>query len=247
MTREKVTALISCYNEGPRIGNVLKVLVASPRIGDVIVVDAASTDNSREIVNKFGCKLIALEKKLGKGEAVRIGMEQVKTKITLLCDADISGLKESHVDELLDPLYRGFVMCIGVREKPGKLKMYVKQKVIRLAGERAMFTEHLNNILKNPKSKDWRLEGTMNYYHHTNKLQFKVIVLKGVNDIPKPFKHGKSGTVEHVRETAVVCKNYAELYLGDYPKEKAKKTRKKAIEKKDEAERVLKKHVRRII
>ena len=53
----------------------------------IIIVDGKSTDKTIEVAKKFGCKVIK-QKKLGYGDAIIQGVNQVKTKYFIIFDAD---------------------------------------------------------------------------------------------------------------------------------------------------------------
>lgn len=51
---------------------------------EIVVIDDNSTDNSLEIAEKFGCKVVALEKKFSYGYAINFGVNHCKYEIILL-------------------------------------------------------------------------------------------------------------------------------------------------------------------
>ena len=48
-----ITALVPCHNEEATIEGVLKTLLTSPHLHCVVVVDDASSDQSRQIIKKL--------------------------------------------------------------------------------------------------------------------------------------------------------------------------------------------------
>ena len=177
----KVTALISCYNEEKTIANILKVLIACPLIEKIIVVDAASTDQTPKIVKKNQgekLKAIFLPKKVGKGEAIREGLKRVKTKATFLCDADIKGLKKFHINLLVKSFQiKKPQMVVGLREKKWDKLVYPLRKNLLplIAGERIIPTLYLKKILKSPLASQWGPEIYANYYCRRNKIKITKI------------------------------------------------------------------------
>lgn len=65
----KVAAIVPALNEEKNIGRVLKVLIESKDLNEVIVVDDGSTDNTSGISREMGAKVIRLEKIGGSGKA----------------------------------------------------------------------------------------------------------------------------------------------------------------------------------
>ena len=99
---------------------------------EIIVINDGSTDNSLNILNKkvneehsYDLKLIDLKKNLGKGYAVRKGLEISSGKFILLQDADLElDVKDSK--ELFDIIKKDIkIKCIfGSRYLSGKLKKH---------------------------------------------------------------------------------------------------------------------------
>ena len=79
-----VSCIIPAYNEGKRIGGVLSAIVGHPLVGEVIVVDDASTDETAEIVKATqGVRLISLERNRGKSGALNAGIRETTGPLLL--------------------------------------------------------------------------------------------------------------------------------------------------------------------
>ncbi|MFX0141364.1 MAG: glycosyltransferase [Candidatus Hodarchaeota archaeon] len=55
---------------------------------EIIIVDDCSTDNTKELLNKYPIKLISLEKSVGSAKARNIGIKEAKYDIIALTDSD---------------------------------------------------------------------------------------------------------------------------------------------------------------
>lgn len=144
----KVSAIIPAYNEEKTIGNVLKVLTNTSLVDEVIVVSDGSEDATVESAQEHNSVLtIDLLQNRGKGGAVIAGLKRCKNDVILILDADLIGLTEEHVQQLLKPVLEGETkMSIGVFEK-GRVATDIAQKVAPfLSGQRAMKRELLENI-----------------------------------------------------------------------------------------------------
>lgn len=217
----KVSALISCYNEAERIGDVLRSLLKSPLIEKVVVVDANSTDGSREVIKRFDSpklRTIFLSQKVGKGEAMALGVKEIQTEAVFLCDADIKGFGQSHIQALIEVFEsQPCQMVVGLREKPwGPVGHWMRKNFMPLiAGERILPTKILKQSIKNPLSSGWGPEIYLNYYCRKKGIEVTKILLKGVNDLPKYRKgHGFS---LFAYEAFDVARKYAEVYCIYFP------------------------------
>ena len=116
-SRMKVSIVIPTYNEEKNIKRVLSDIKKSDtKIEEIIVVDGNSTDRTVEIAKKFGAKVIyeKPEGRVGKGYALRLGMEKAKGDIIITMDADCSNLSKE-LGLLIEGIKAGFDVCMGSR------------------------------------------------------------------------------------------------------------------------------------
>ena len=89
-----ISIVVPCYNEARTIEEILARLERATMPGwekEIIVVDDASRDNTRDILKRYENKMLVIycEKNGGKGTAVRRGMEHATGKYILIQDADL--------------------------------------------------------------------------------------------------------------------------------------------------------------
>lgn len=191
--QRQVTALVPCFNEADRIGLVLEVLARCPVIDDIVVVNDGSTDNSREVIAEYPMvRLVDLPHNVGKGGALRAGLDRVYSPITFLCDADLVGLTCEHVQTIVGPVLNGEVlMCVGVREVGGAAVQFLRRHFLPLfAGERVIATNVLREVLRSERANGWGIEPYMNFYFELMEWKVKRIDLKGVRDVLNIKKWG---------------------------------------------------------
>jgi glycosyltransferase involved in cell wall biosynthesis len=188
-----VSCIVPAFNEGPRIGNVLKVLCKTPSINEVIVVNDASTDNTLSAINKFKhnkvLKIINLRENKGKSFSVACGIEKAKYDIILMIDSDLKGLTSEHINRLVDPVLKGNVdFTISLREN--SLWIYKLLGIDFVSGERAIKRKLLGNLHEIKKLDSFGLEVFVNNKLIKNRNKIKVIYLNGVSHARKSEKIG---------------------------------------------------------
>ncbi len=180
----KTTAIIPVHDEERTIGAVLNALVSNHRINNIMVVDDNSMDNTPEIIKKFKVKMIRLKRRVGKGDAIKIGAKNVKSDIILLIDGDLVGLKKEHINKILDHfIKRDVAMVVGLRDKGNFIVNMLMPYLPLIGGERAITAEAFTEILKNPLIKEWGLESVMNDYCRKKKLKIVKVKLDGMDHL----------------------------------------------------------------
>lgn len=142
-----VSAIIPAYNEGKTIGNVLRTVKSVPLINDIIVVSDGSTDDTAAIARNYGAYVVELQENIGKGGAIKAGLEVCNSDIILLLDADLIGLNTSHIYDLLASVINGEEdMTVGLFKK-GRVATDIAQKIApNLSGQRALKKQILEEV-----------------------------------------------------------------------------------------------------
>lgn len=193
MVKEKVAAVVPAFNEEKNIGSVVKVLLSSRKLDEVIVVDDGSQDKTAKVAEQCGAKVIRLKKNIGKARAMRKGVESAKAEIIAFFDADLIGLNKHHIDYLVDPVVRGeVVMSEGIRDRWWGLPALIDKifpVMFAICGERAIqkyvFMDIPEKYIHN------MTDGVvMNYYCKVNNLSVAFVPLKGLNIFVRESKVG---------------------------------------------------------
>ena len=101
----KITAILPAYNEEVSIGSV--VLNTKKYVGNIIVVDDGSTDNTVEIAELAGAQVICHSSNKGKGAALKTGFEAVKSsEIIITMDSDAQH-DPKEIPKLIAPIING--------------------------------------------------------------------------------------------------------------------------------------------
>ncbi len=89
----KLSVLVPVFNEHGTVAELLERVGRVPLEKEIVIVDDASTDGTREILRGFearaGFKVLYHEKNGGKGRAIRTGLEVVTGDVVVIQDADL--------------------------------------------------------------------------------------------------------------------------------------------------------------
>jgi glycosyltransferase involved in cell wall biosynthesis len=105
-----LTVVMPVYNESGTLEEIVERVLAVPLRVELIAVDDASADGSREILarlsEKRGFKVLLQDKNRGKGAAVRRGIAEARGDVIVMQDADLEYSPEEY-PELIDLIVKG--------------------------------------------------------------------------------------------------------------------------------------------
>ena len=106
----KLSVLMPVYNEARTIDEVLRLVAAVPIEKEIVVVDDASTDGTREILARWdgrdGVRVLRHDQNRGKGAALASALEAARGEILIIQDADLE-YDPSEYPILLRPIESG--------------------------------------------------------------------------------------------------------------------------------------------
>jgi glycosyltransferase involved in cell wall biosynthesis len=110
LTDPLLTVLMPVYNEKNTVQEIVERVLGVPLRVELIAVDDASTDGSREILQKLsrerGFRLLLQERNAGKGAGVRRGVAEARGDIIVIQDADLEYSPEEY-PELIELIVKG--------------------------------------------------------------------------------------------------------------------------------------------
>ena len=117
----ELTILMPCLNEAKTIGlsiNEAKRFLTENNIdGEILVADNMSADNSAEIAEKCGARVISVREK-GYGNALIGGIKAAKGKFIIMGDCDMS-YDFYNLGLFMEKLREGYALVMGNRFKGG--------------------------------------------------------------------------------------------------------------------------------
>lgn len=89
----RLSVIVPVYNEVKSIEEIIRRVQATRLADEIIIVDDGSTDGTRDLLAKMdghgGTRVLLHEKNLGKGAAVRTGINAAAGDVLLIQDADL--------------------------------------------------------------------------------------------------------------------------------------------------------------
>ncbi len=121
----KLSIVIPIYNEKDTLEEIFRLVLATPYEKEIIAVDDASTDGSREILTRLAgqydnVKIFFHQANQGKGAALRTGFAQVSGDVVIIQDADLE-YRPLDYPSLLEPIEQGVADVVyGTRMVGGR-------------------------------------------------------------------------------------------------------------------------------
>jgi len=144
-----LSVIVPCYNERATVAELLRRVKEVPIDKEIIVIDDKSTDGSRDVVAALAqqwpeIRQILQPVNMGKGAALRRGIEEARGDIVLIQDADLEYDPDEY-PKLIQPIVDGHAdVVFGSRFEgyPRRVMLYWH----RLGNT---FLTHLSNIFTN--------------------------------------------------------------------------------------------------
>ncbi len=185
---KKITCIVPAYNEQKRIGAVLEILVQSPYIQELIVVDDGSTDRTAEIVKEFASiTLIENPKNLRKTQSILKAVKVASHDLIMLIDADLINLHLSNIEALAEPLIHDqAAMTISLRKN--SFTIFKLLGIDFVSGERVFPKSYLNDSPELRRLSGFGLESYLNKQAINRTDTIKIIRMNNVSHTRKSEK-----------------------------------------------------------
>lgn len=125
-----LSVVMPVYNEEATITQIIQLVLERPEVGELLVIDDASKDNSWQAMQKFAgnerVKLLKQEKNCGKGAAITRGFSEATKDYVIIQDADFEYDPEDY-PLVIQPLVNGKADAVyGARfmNTPGQVRFF---------------------------------------------------------------------------------------------------------------------------
>ena len=151
----KVSVIIPARNEEKTIGQVIDIVKKSKVDHEIIVVNNASIDNTADIAKEKGVRVVNCDK-VGKGNAMKVGLESAINEFVVFLDSDIVNYNERIVEILVEPLIKrnvDFVKSAFDRTTGGVVTEVATKPLLELLfPDMPKFSEPLSGMIAGKKS-----------------------------------------------------------------------------------------------
>ena len=199
-----ISVVVPAYNEAGRISSVLRPVIASELVDDVIVVDDGSDDGTADEAKLFSIRVVELPENKGKAAALDYGVSLAKNDTFLFLDADLVGLTTAHVDKLIRRYQEmNLDMAVGVFAN-GRRNTDIAQKINPYAsGQRVLNRkqwERAKQCLEEVEEVDFGIEIALSRLAAKENWVKEYVKLEGVTHVLKEEKRGfKQGMIDRFK------------------------------------------------
>lgn len=187
----KVAAIIPAYNEEKNIPSVLSIITKIKEVREILVVDDGSTDKTAEVARSFGVKVLRLPYNQGKSLAMREGLNHTSAPIVFFLDADLVGLTEEQVKDMISPIIHGYGdMTLGIFYSGRSVTDLAQRVAPYLTGQRAMKRWVLDGLQEEEWLSGFGIEIAITRLAKNSNIRIVEVPLENATHVMKEEKMG---------------------------------------------------------
>ena len=118
----KISIVLPAKNEAGAIQQTVKAIKQLNRVDEIIVVNDGSTDDTAQIAEQAGAKVISHPYSKGNGAAIKTGARNAIGDVIVFMDAD--GQHDANdILKLIEKIEQGYDLVVGARQKGSQASM----------------------------------------------------------------------------------------------------------------------------
>ena len=111
-----ISIVLPAKNESAAIGNTVEKIKALQIAHEIIVVNDGSSDNTRDVAEQAGAKVVTHPYSKGNGAAIKTGARAAAGEVIVFMDAD-GQHDPQDIPRLLEKINQGYDLVVGARQK----------------------------------------------------------------------------------------------------------------------------------
>ncbi|WP_374252026.1 glycosyltransferase family 2 protein [Acinetobacter brisouii] len=112
----KISVILPAKNEVGAIGQTIKQILALQLVDEIIVVNDGSTDQTKQVAENAGAKVVSHPYSKGNGAAIKTGARHAQGAIIICMDAD-GQHDPADIPKFIEKLEQGYDLVVGARQK----------------------------------------------------------------------------------------------------------------------------------
>jgi glycosyltransferase involved in cell wall biosynthesis len=192
MRAARISAIVCAYNEADRIRRILDAVRGHPALGEVIVVNDGSTDETAALLAEYpNIRVISYSPNRGKTYALARGAAAAVGDYLMMLDADLEGVTAADIQALADPVVTGRAQ-VSISLRRNSLPVYRLMGLDFVSGERVVPADLLRGEAEAMETLPrWGGESFINELIVRERLTIEVVDWKGVFNVRKHRKLGR--------------------------------------------------------
>ena len=118
----KISVVLPAKNEAGAIGETILSIFQLNNVNEIIVVNDGSTDETAQLAEQAGAKVIHHPYSKGNGAAIKTGARNATGDIIVFMDAD-GQHDPNDIEKLIEKIEQGYDLVVGARQKGSQASM----------------------------------------------------------------------------------------------------------------------------
>ncbi len=214
MNLPHVSIIIPAFNEAKTIGEVVGISKNCELVGEIIVVDDGSNDNTAEVARAAGAEVAVLSLNRGKAQAMGAGVRMAKNEIICFLDADLKNFSVEILRKIIEPvLSRRYDMYAVIFGRRLWGLNWLTPRLPIISGNRALRKEVWQLAPEEYKIK-FQIEIALNYFARRAKKKCGAESYPGFSQSIKEEKYGLIDCLwRRIKMSWDVIKIFTRLYI----------------------------------